>query len=69
MRRYIIISPILSLSQLLQCFGLQLLQNKRCSGVNWVKDQEDYLGLAAARLSHWLAQSRWPIGSSIAQPV
>lgn len=45
-----IISPILSLSQLLLCLDrrLMLLQNKRCR-VNWVKDREDYLSLCCCQ--------------------
>ena len=65
---YIIVSPILSLSQLLQCFNLQLilLQCERSRGVNWVKDREDYLSLCrcqplsltgSVRVAIWLLYS------------
>lgn len=66
---YVIISPILSLSQLLQCLDLQLmlLQNKRCRGVNWVKDREDYLGLCccqALSLTHSVRVAIWQLYST-----
>lgn len=66
---YVIISPILSLSQLLQCLDLQLmlLQNKRCRGVKWVKDWEDYLGLCCCQplsLTHSVRVAIWQLYST-----
>lgn len=59
--QYIIISPILSLSQQLQCLDLQLMlfQSKRGRGVNWVKDRGGLPGpsLLPGSLTDLLSQS------------